>query len=452
MKIKTTNKLSRCCWLPLLAATLLFTACETDDDMMQSELDQRLTAVLAAAAPEGKAAFLLPESNDYANIPQDPNNPISGIKVVLGKLLFHETGIALSPMDLGNMGKFSCASCHFAEAGFQAARFQGIGEGGDGFFRREVANGFPTNLLDVQPIRTPSAMNVAYQDVMLWNGQFGATGTNAGTETGWTEGTPKFNNYLGFQGVETQAIAGLGVHRLVIDRAFMDEKGYTPLFEAAFPELPDAEKVSTVTGALAIAAYERTLLANQSPWQRWLRGQSSQMSEDEKLGAILFFGKAGCVSCHSGPSLASMSFHAIGMEDLDLCPEPTFGTNPTNTEHLGRGGFTGNPSEYYRFKTPQLYNLTDSPFFGHGASFRSVKEVIRYKNAAVAENNRVPAPALSPLFTPLNLSEVEIEQLTLFLERSLHDNQLSRYVPAAILSGNCFPNNDLGSRQDIGCN
>lgn len=434
-----------------LALSVFFlTACQ-EDASVPNDLDVELNQVLAAANPEGKAAFILPPSNDYSNIPQDPNNPITAVKVVLGKLLFHETGIALAPMEVGSMGKFSCASCHFAEAGFQADRFQGIGEGGEGFFLRGVAPNFPTERLDVQPIRTPSAMNVAYQDVMLWNGQFGATGTNAGTEAGWTEGTPKFNNYLGFQGVETQAIAGLGVHRLVIDRDFMDEKGYTPLFEAAFPDLPASEKITTTTGALAIAAYERTLLANQAPWQRWLRGQSDVMSEEEKLGAILFFGKAGCVSCHSGPSLASMSFHAIGMEDLDLCPEPTFGTHPNNGEHLGRGGFTGNTAEYYQFKTPQLYNLIDSPFFGHGASFRSVEDVIRYKNLAVAENERVPNTALSPLFRPLGLSETEIDQLTLFVEKSLHDDNLRRYVPEALLSGNCFPNNDAVSRIDSGC-
>lgn len=419
--------------------------------MMTETLDGELNELLFTVSTNGPADFRMPESNDFANIPQDPNNPLTEVKVLLGKQLFHETGIALNPMIPEAMETFSCASCHFAEAGFQANRFQGIGEGGEGFFRRELNALRTGEFIDVQPIRTPTAMNGAYQDVMLWNGQFGGRGTNAGTEAGWTVGTPKENNNLGFEGLETQAIAGLTVHRLVIDREYMEANNYADLFEAAFPDLPADEKITTVTGGLAIAAYERTLLANRSPWQRYLRGSMEAMSDEEKLGAMVFFGKAGCVSCHSGPSLASMSFHALGMDDLDRCPEPTFGTNPMNVEHLGRGGFTGNQDELYAFKTPQLYNLADSPFYGHGSSFFSIRDVVEYKNAGVSENDRVPNSALSPNFRPLNLSETEIDQLTLFLERSLRDDDLLRYVPQGLLTGNCFPNADETSRLDRGC-
>lgn len=434
---------------------LLLVGCGADDDdggMSSNELDEQLNALLLDIAPQGLSEFRLPESSDYAAIPQDPLNPITPVKVLLGKLLFHETGIALNPMVDDAEGSFSCASCHFAEAGFQANRIQGIGEGGEGFFNRTPSADFLDAEFDVQPIRTPAALNTAYQDVMLWNGQFGGTGTNAGTEDRWTPETPIANNELGFQGIETQAIAGLTVHRLVIDDDFISENNYTNLFEAAFPQLPAEDRISTETAGLAIAAYERTLLANRSPWQLWLRGQQGMMSDDEKRGALLFFGEAGCYSCHSGPSLASMSFHAIGMDDLDRCIEPTINTRPDNTENMGRGGFTGVESDMFRFKTPQLYNLTDSPFYGHGSSLFSVEDVVRYKNDAVSQNDRVPTSALSPDFQPLNLDETEIAQLTLFLEESLHDPDLLRYVPQAVLSGNCFPNNDPDSQVDRGCN
>jgi cytochrome c peroxidase len=122
-----------------------------------------------------------------------------------------------------------------------------------------------------------------------------------------------------------------------------------------------------------------------------------------------------------------------------------------NVENLGRGGFTGNQEDLYAFKTPQLYNLTDSPFYGHGSSFCSVRDVIEYKNAGVSENDRVPNSALSPNFRSLNLSATEIDQLTLFLERSLRDDELLRYVPQALLTGNCFPNADETSRLDRNC-
>jgi len=165
--------------------------------------------------------FELPQSNDYAAIPQDPKNPITESKVELGKLLFHETMISVNANFQETMLTFSCASCHHAQGGFQAGIAQGIGDGGIGFgFNgdgRTVLSNIDLSMVDVQPIRTPSALNVAYQTNMLWNGQFGATGVNTGTSHLWPDSTPIATNHLGFEGVEVQAIAGLEVHRLDID-------------------------------------------------------------------------------------------------------------------------------------------------------------------------------------------------------------------------------------------
>jgi cytochrome c peroxidase len=99
-----------------------------------------------------------------------------------------------------------------------------------------------------------------------------------------------------------------------------------------------------------------------------------------------------------------------------------------------------------------LYNLRDVSFFGHGGNFNSVREVIEYKNAAKAQNTEVPGTQLSPLFKPLNLTDEEIDQLTLFLENALHDPNLDRYVPEATPLGSCFPNADPQSQIDLGCN
>lgn len=438
----------------LLGGLLLFVAsCQKDDPIVltpNQDLRQLMTEL------GGKDQFILPDSDDYANIPQDPNNPLYDQKVRLGQLLFHETGLGVAPKNARNLNQYSCASCHFAGAGFQAGTFQGIGEGGAGFGfngeQRTVATGMPLDEIDVQPIRSPTALNVAYQEVMLWNGQFGATGPNAGTEDSWTEGTPKAENWRGLQGVETQAIAGLGVHRLMVNEDIVDSLGYRPLFDAAFPMLPENMRYELLPAALAIAAYERTLLANEAPFQRWLKGNPNAMTEAELRGAVVFFSKGNCNSCHTGPALNSMSFHALGMADLVDCPEPTFGTTRENVENLGRGGFTGNPAENYQFKTPQLYSLKLSPFYGHGASFRSLREVIDYKNNAVAENPFVDPDQLHPGFQPLGLTEQEIDDLVTFLTEGLEDDNLRRYEPTVLLSGQCFPNNDEDSRADLGCN
>ncbi|MEZ4986743.1 MAG: cytochrome c peroxidase [Saprospiraceae bacterium] len=431
----------------------VFASCTREEEDLNSELE----AVLELADPvNGKSGFLMPKSFDFNSIPQDPNNPITAAKVQLGKFLYHETGIAQNPMQEEGRGTYSCATCHFASAGFQAGRFQGIGDGGSGMANngldRNRFQSYSGDILDVQPIRTPTAMNAAYQELMLWNGQFGATGMNEGTEYAWTAGTPKENNHLGFQGLETQAIAGLGVHRLVINETLINELGYQSMFDAAFPHIPALERYTPVTAGLAIAAYERTLLSNQAPFQQFLEGKYNAMSNPEKRGAILFFGKAQCASCHTGPALSSMSFHAIGMGDLDLCPEETFKTNATVVENQGRGGFTGREEDKFAFKTPSLYNLKDSPFYGHGASLRTLRDVVVYKNRAVKENPRVSDVYLSPLFAPLGLSASEIDDLTAFLTWSLHDPNLKRYEPDYLLSGQCFPSNDPQSSEDLGCN
>lgn len=433
---------------------LLFAACQADDT---THLDETLDRLIREAAPsEGKNAFLLPNSSALSDIPADPNNPLTSEKVILGQLLYHETGLALNPTHSEGQGTYSCASCHFAQAGFQAGRFQGIGDGGFGIGLqgegRMNMTFYMPNELDVQPIRTPSVLNTAYQELMLWNGQFGAGGANVGTEAQWTAGTPKATNHLGYQGLETQAIAGLEVHRLVIDLDFLEEAGYIPYFDDAFPDRDAEERYTRETAGLAIAAYERTVLANQAPFQQYLQGNRNAMNDMEKRGAILFFGEAACVDCHSGPNLADMNFYALGMSDLHECPEDIFQASADSEANLGRGGFTQVEADRYQFKTPQLYNLSDSPFYGHGSSLRSIRDVVAYKNEAVRENLAVPSDRLSPLFQPLHLSEDEIDDLTAFLTHSLYDPNLQRYVPESILSGQCFPNNDEQSREDLGCN
>ncbi len=442
--------------LCLLAFSLIISSCRKDDD--DSAIDEQLnTALLAASDGVGKSYYTMPASNDLSAIPQDPNNPLTTAKIELGKLLYHETGIGISPMDNSNTGEFSCASCHFASAGFQANRFQGISEGGQGFGingeGREKDPSFDEEMMDVQPVRTPSSMNNVYQTNLLWNGQFGATGVNTGTDAYWTEDTPKEVNELGFEGLETQAIAGLAVHRMDVDALpnILENLGYKAMFDAAFSDFPETERYTTITTGLAIAAFERTLFSNESPFQRYLHGDNDAMTEQEKRGAILFFEDANCASCHNGPGLNNMEFHAIGLKDLHECPEEVFKTSVDDLEHLGRGGFTGQAEDMYKFKVPQLYNMKDSPFLGHGASFRPIRAMIEYKNLAVPENSNVPVSQLAEEFVPLNLTDAQIDDIVAFLGEALYDPNLKRYEPESLPSGNCFPFNDPQARIDLGC-
>lgn len=440
--------------ISLLGIILLCFSCKNDDDYVSvSTLDLELAYALDKASDgKGKSFYILPESDNYSRIPQDPNNPITEEKVMLGQQLFHETGIAKGAMMPEGKDTYSCASCHHSAAGFQAGRRQGIGDGGLGFGTfgegRIFNSNYNINDPDVQPIKTPSALNVAYQKLMLWNGQFGATAQNIGTEAQWTAGTPKATNNLGFEGVETQAIAGLGVHRLEIDETILTDVKCKPLFDIAFADVPVEERYTLENAGLAIAAYERTLLANRAPFQQWLKGDRVAMSESAKRGAVLFFDKAQCYSCHNGPSLGSMKFSAIGMKDLE--GDGIFSAVDDATKK-GRGGFTNNPDDNYKFKVPQLYSITYNGFYGHGSSFNSLKDVIKYKNNAKKENANVPDDMLDPNFIPLGLTNQEIDDVVQFLKEGLNDDQLHRYAPDNLMSGNCFPNNDSASQADLGC-
>jgi len=438
----------------LITILLGVSSCQRDFDTISDDpLSLELHRTLAKLSPTGSSTyFQFPPAGNLDQIPQDPLNPLTESKVALGKLLFHETGLGITNKIGDCFQTYSCASCHHAGAGFQAGVAQGIGEGGMAFGRfgeaRKLDPIHNTDSIDVQPIRSPTVLNGAYQKNMLWNGQFGATGMNEGTEAQWTAGTPKAVNHLGFEGLEIQAIAGMSVHRLNVDEALLDSLGYTQMFDDAFASVNANERYTRTTAGLAIAAYERTLMATEAPFQKWLRSESN-LGENELRGAMLFFGKGECGSCHTGPALNSMNFHALGMEDLmsrsDVLLQSAF-----PLEDKGRGAFTGISSDDYKFKVPQLYNLADVNFLGHGGSFTTVQEVIEYKNKAVPERSNVSAN-LDPAFKPINLTAEEIGLINEFIEHSLYDPGLMRFVPQVLPSGNCFPNADTQAQVDQGC-
>jgi len=442
-------------WIVLSILMVTVWACRKE--VNEDDLDGELKELIGQASDgTGLAYFTLPESDELALIPQDPLNPLTEEKVMLGKLLFHETALGINPKLGMGEGTFSCASCHHADAGFQANVQQGIGEGGIGFGwageDRRANPMYPLDSIDVQPLRSPTAMNGAWQKNHLWNGQFGATDMNIGTESQWTVGTPIETNNLGYEGLEIQAIAGLKVHRMEIDTAELFAMGYKDLFDYAFPNVPEADRYDRERAGLAIAAYERTILSNRAPFQDYLKGSNLALTDDEKRGAILFFGEAGCVKCHTGPALNSMSFHALGMNDMTDQVVVIQDYAAAEKANRGRGGFTGNTDDDFKFKVPQLYNLNNSTFYGHGGTFNSVYDVITYKNAAVPHNAIVPVSQLASEFQPLGLTSKEMRYIADFIQNGLYDDQLDRYTPGYVLSGHCIPNDDVVSQIDRGCN
>lgn len=440
--------------LLLLCIFSLLFSCTKDTIPTFTNLDHQLKSRLQAIAPDGTLNhFTLPNSDDYSAIPQDPQNPLTKEKVELGKMLFFETGLAQDAVYNSGKGTYSCATCHVPEFGYMSGRHQGIADGGLGIGESRVKlNQYEDEEVDAQGARPLSLLNVAYVTNTTWSGKFGAGFANSGTEELWgTEDPLTEINHLGMSGLESQNIEGLELHRMVINREILDWYGYTAMFDAAFSDIPAAERYNKKTASFAISAYLRALLSNEAPFQKWLKGNSDAMDEQEKRGALLFYGKANCYSCHSGGSLSNTDFYAIGVKDLYENESATQRTGQFDKRNLGRGGFTGKTEDMYKFKIPQIYNMKNAGFYFHGASKHSLREVVEYFNAGVAENPNVPSAQLAPQFVPLNMTPEEVDDLTRFLENGLYDDNLQRYVPEEVLSGNCFPNNDPLSRIELGC-
>ncbi len=440
-----------------LIGSLSLFSCVKDKMPELIQLDMQLQNLIRQVpVTQGDLDFyIIPDEDNLSQIPQDEEkNPLNPAKVELGKLLFFETGFSRGAAKVEGMETYSCGSCHIPSAGFKPGYFQGIADGGEAFGingeDRRRSRAYVDSELDVQSARPLTMINVAFVSNTFWNGQFGAKGVNVGTEHLWNEEDATHLNELGFEAIETQNMDGLEVHRITYTPELIEELGYQDLFDQAFPDLTEEEKYSNLGGSLALSAYIRTILSTEAPFQKWLKGDNDALGYEEKQGGILFFGKANCSACHYNENLGSTEFHALGVNDMDQIP--SYNTSPDDKRNLGRGGFTTLVEDYYKFKVPGLYNVKDTPFYFHGASQRSLEDVVEYKNLALSENERVDQSLISEKFLPLNLNDEEKAHLVAFLENALTDPDMNRYMPTEVLSGNCFPNNDQQSKNDLGCN
>jgi cytochrome c peroxidase len=436
-------------FLPVIfGAILLLPRCQNTD--YSSSLDGDLESLIV-----NKDNFILPDETDLSQIPQSAANPLTPEKIALGKLLFFEPAFANEAKRKEFNNTFTCSSCHVVSEGFKPGRMQGIADGGYGFGDHgEGRSKFPlysSDSIDAQGARPLMTINVAYVENTMWNGSFGSEGKNIDTKDVWGKFDPGTKiNHENFGTLEGQNIEGLKVHRMNYTKELIEKAGYKDLFDKAFPTWSEQDRYSRKAASFALSAYLRQNLTNRAPFQKWLKGESRAMTEQEKRGAILFFGKANCVSCHYERNLGSMRFEALGVDDL--YEHGGLKTGPNDRRNMGRGGFTGREEDMFRFRTPQLYNVGDSGPYFHGGSVETLRGVVEYFNKGVKQNQRVPDTQLSQFIRPLGLSDIEVDDLVAFLSNGLRDPELTRYMPERVLSGMCFPNNDLTSRIDMDCN
>jgi len=243
---------------------------------------------------------------------------------------------------------------------------------------------------------------------------------------------------------------------------------YRALFGDVFPEVKQGAAIDFVMFGKAIAEFEFTLVFADAPVDQFARGTTSAMTPAQKRGALLFFGRAGCVSCHSVAGRSNEMFsdfaeHVVGAPQI----APEFGTNTGNVlfagdghdEDFGLEEVTGNPGDRYKLRTAPLRNLAVAPGFFHDGAFTRLEEAIRFHLNVIAGARTydpadagappdlarvgpvVPLKLLDPLVRrPTPLDPWDVDDLVAFVRDGLLDSRvnarsLCQLVPAAVPSG-----------------
>lgn len=132
---------------------------------------------------------------------------------------------------------------------------------------------------------------------------------------------------------------------------------YKKLFADVFGE---KEAVSSQNLAKALAAFERSLVANNSQFDQFMRGDAEALSISEKDG-LEAFKKAGCPKCHNGPMLSDFKLHVLGVPDNEKLLEPDLGAQNSNA-----------------FRTPTLRNLRFTEPYMHSGKMETLEEVLQF--------------------------------------------------------------------------
>ena len=319
------------------------------------------------------------------DVPVPADNPPTAAKISLGRKLFFDERLSQS-------GELSCGSCHLPHEGFT------VNEGATpvghaGMILRRNA---------------PTLLNVAYQRSFFLDGRQSSLEKQA---------------LEPFTVEDELANPSLDV---VIDR-IRQLPDYAGLFEKAFGEGP-----SPRTLAHAISAYELTLLAADSPFDRWrYGGEEDALDAIAKQGFDLFTGKAGCVNCHAlGEREALFTDHLFHDDGVGWIPSRDIGAgrlmtprglpvyaelndpdaDPTPSD-MGRMEVTKEFIDMFRYRTPSLRNIELTAPYMHNGTFETLEDIVAYYGDGGFRHF-----GIDPLVRDLDLNDAEEEALVAFLK------------------------------------
>jgi cytochrome c peroxidase len=289
--------------------------------------------------------------------PVPPDNPQTTRKILLGKQLYFDTRLSRD-------NTVSCATCHGPTMGWSDKGPTSKGIDGQMGGRR-----------------APPASNSAYMPLQFWDGR-----------------SPSLEDQA--KGPIQNPIEMGNTHQVMI-RTVNDIPGYVEEFKEVFGTTP----ITVDQVAMAIAAFERTIVTTDSPFDRYMKGDETALTLLEKKGLEIFNGKGRCSCCHWGPNFSDGRFHNLGTHmDMDM-------GKPDN----GRYDITKDPKDMRAFKTPTMRDVGLRPPYLHMGNEKTIEDVIVFYN----KGGGFKDPNIDPMMIPLGLSKGEIKALVAFLEHAL---------------------------------
>ena len=313
---------------------------------------------------------------DEVNLPQD--NPFSEAKVALGQLLFFDPRLSAN-------SAVSCASCHQPGQGWTDGLPLSFGYAGAVHWRN-----------------TPTIINSAFHPKLDWDGKALRLDIQA-------------------QGAMKGAVA-MNMDPVMVEERLRQIPEYVKRFDDVFG--PGGSWFEDASRAIAI--FQSTILSTNVPFDRFMEGDESALSESEKRGFKLFTTTAGCSACHRGRLFTDEDFHGLGVPTPEQFSSDAIRQITLNYQLRARGvseevyrTATDDPGLYLvtkidtdfgQFRTPMLRELGQTAPYMHNGAFATLEEVIDFYNSGGGES-----PNLDPLLRPLGLTDQNKSDLIAFL-------------------------------------
>ncbi len=334
------------------------------------------------------------------------DNPTSAEKEALGKLLFFD------PILSGNKD-VACATCHHPENGYAEFLDISIGPNSSGMGSKRKFN-TPNDIPFVKR-NAQTIINTAFNGIDQNSAYDPKTATMFWDDRAKSLEKQALEPIKAFEEMRGHGISEIEILQTVINRLNSIPE-YQKLFEIAFGE-NDAITVDNL--GKAIAAFERTIVTNNSRFDQYMRGDREAIHMSEKEGFELFK-TVGCINCHNGPMFSDYKMHVLGAPVNDKLPVADGGVKDT-----------------FAFRTPSLRNLRFTAPYMHNGSLQNLRRVLEFyediSNGKI-RNKNVPSERYDPFVRELKLSVKEMSLIISFLN-TLNDDSFDKEIPESVPSG-----------------